>query len=353
TSNMSTSFMPARGHSTSLKFNPKQPRELRKYFEELEFLFLTCGITDQDLKKKHTCRYVDIDSCELWESLPEYQPGTSFNAFRIAVHKFYPRSEDECKYSILDMDTLIREQLHISIFDSNDLGVYYRSFYNITNFLHSKHRILEAEQSRAFVRGFQTDLRTQIVHRLEVKFPDHYPDDPYALNDIHDAAKFVIACSNSYSIPQQSISTSNSSQSSTSINSEDMLRIFEHFASNFASVVTASHLTRIASEISVPTLFITDIAPSTPSNQTFDVTHHSMHISDNIEAHIALLEWELALEKELGLEREIFALRNCHVAPPSLHRIVPASSHMSTPVSSSINSPLPIVPIVSALTVST
>ncbi|KAF8218674.1 hypothetical protein L208DRAFT_1133369, partial [Tricholoma matsutake] len=236
TSNMSMSFMPAHGHSTSLTFDPKQPRELQKYFEELEFLFLTCGITDHDLKKKHACRYVDIDSCKLWESLPEYQPSTSFNAFCIAVHKFYPGSEDECKYSISDMDTLVREWLRIGIFDSNDLGVYYRSFYNITNFLRSKERISEAEQSRAFV-GFQMDLRTRIVHRLEVKFPDHYPDDPYTLNDIHNAAKFVIASSNSYSIPQQSISTSNSSLPSAPINSEDISHIFEHFASNVASVV--------------------------------------------------------------------------------------------------------------------
>ncbi|KAF8230455.1 hypothetical protein L208DRAFT_1092687, partial [Tricholoma matsutake] len=192
TSNMSMSFMPACGHSTSPKFDPKQPRELRKYFKELKFLFLTCGITDHDLQKKHACRYVDIDSCKLWESLPEYQPSTSFNTFCIAVHKFYPGSEDEHKYSISDMDTLVCKQLCIGIFDWNNLGVYYRTFYNVMNFLCLKHRISEAEQSQAFVRGFQMDLWTRIVHRLEVKFPDHYPDDLYTVNDIHDTAKFVL-----------------------------------------------------------------------------------------------------------------------------------------------------------------
>ncbi|KAF8218797.1 hypothetical protein L208DRAFT_1467192, partial [Tricholoma matsutake] len=188
------------------------------------------------------------------------------------------------------MDTLVREQLCIGIFDSNDLGVYYRSFYNITNFLCSKERISEAEQSRAFVRGFQMDLQTRIAHRLEVMFPDHYPDDPYTLNNIHNAAKFVIASSNSYSIPQQSISTSNSSLPGAPINSEDISHIFEHFASNVGSVFAASHPTRTASEISLPTSFFANIAPSIASNSMVDVTHHSMHISDNIEAHIPSLE---------------------------------------------------------------
>jgi hypothetical protein len=56
------------------------------------------------------------------------------------------------------MDKLVSEQLHIGIYDASNLGLYYREFYNITQFLHTKNRISEAEQSRAFVRGFQPGL---------------------------------------------------------------------------------------------------------------------------------------------------------------------------------------------------
>jgi hypothetical protein len=31
-----------------------------------------------------------------------------------------------------------------------------------------------------------------IKNRLAIKFPDHYPDDPYPLSDIYEAAKFVL-----------------------------------------------------------------------------------------------------------------------------------------------------------------
>ena len=53
-----------------------------------------------------------------------------------------------------DMDKLVGEQLCIGIYDANDLGAYYRAFFAVTQFLCSKGRLSEAEQSRAFVRGF-------------------------------------------------------------------------------------------------------------------------------------------------------------------------------------------------------
>ncbi|KAF8219698.1 hypothetical protein L208DRAFT_1338495, partial [Tricholoma matsutake] len=216
-----------------------------QYFKELELLFPTCGITELNLMKKHACCYLDIDSSELWESLPEYQSGTSFNEFRTAVHKLYPSSEDNRKWSISDMDKLVGEQLRVGIFDGSDLGMYYCVFYNITHFLQAKNRISEAEQSRAYVRGFQPGLWTQIARRLKLKFPDHYPDDPYPLNDIHDAAKFVLAGSNtSNSVIHQSTSSSHStlnvgntvtsSPGTITIKTEDLNAMFKQFASTIA-----------------------------------------------------------------------------------------------------------------------
>jgi hypothetical protein len=248
--------MPARGHSTAPKFDPTQPRELRRYFNELELLFGAANIAANDIRKKHACRYVDIDTSELWESLPEYGPGSNFDDFRIAVHKLYPGSEDDRKWSISDMDKLVGEQLRIGIYDASDLGLYYRAFYNITQFLRTKNRISEAEQSRAFVRGFQPGLWTRIGRRLELKFPDHYPDDPYPLDDIHSAAKFVLASSpTSHSTAQpshqhssqahQSSSTSvpTISSSAPHIKQEDLSAMFEKFAATLVTALAGSKST--------------------------------------------------------------------------------------------------------------
>ena len=197
--------------------------------------------------KKHACRYVDIDTSELWESIPEYAAGISFNTFRIAVHKLYPGSEDDRKWSIADMDKLVGEQLRIGIFNASDLGLYFRAFYNITKFLATKNRISDAEQSRAFVRGFQPGLWSRIARRLELKYPDHYPDDPYPLDDIHEAAKFVLAGSNSSdtsSLLGSHSSTSSSaittSTSAPQIKSEDLSAMFEKFATTLVTALAGS-----------------------------------------------------------------------------------------------------------------
>ena len=184
--------MPARGHRTAPTFSSDQPRELRRYFQELNNLFTDSQIVDDQMKKSYACRYLDVDSAELWESLLEYQATSTYVQFVEAVYKLYPGSEDERKWSIADMDKLVGEQLRIGIYDANDLGNYYRAFFAITQFLRSKNRLSEAEQSRAFVRGFQPDLWNRIARRLELKFPDHFPDDPYPLFDIHTAAQFVL-----------------------------------------------------------------------------------------------------------------------------------------------------------------
>jgi len=184
--------MPARGHRTAPTFSSDQPRELRRYFQELNNLFTDSQIVDDQTKKSYACRYLDVDSAELWESLLEYQATSTYVQFVEAVYKLYPGSEDERKWSIADMDKLVGEQLRIGIYDANDLGNYYRAFFAITQFLRSKNRLSEAEQSRAFVRGFQPDLWNRIARRLELKFPDHFPDDPYPLFDIHTAAQFVL-----------------------------------------------------------------------------------------------------------------------------------------------------------------
>jgi hypothetical protein len=90
------------------------------------------------------------------------------------------------------MDKLIGEQLCLGTLTLAKLGTYHRSFFSITQYLIDKNRLSTSEQSRAFLRGFHSGLRTHIIHRLEIKLPDHFPDDPYTMQEILEAAKFVL-----------------------------------------------------------------------------------------------------------------------------------------------------------------
>ncbi len=61
----------------------------------------------------------------------------------------------------------------------------------------------ELEQARAFMRGFQPALDQQVRQRLQLKRPDHNPQDTYELDDIYQAAAFVLM-GTSLTTPQDS-----------------------------------------------------------------------------------------------------------------------------------------------------
>ena len=73
----------------------------------------------------------------------------------------------------------------------------------ISQYLVSKNRMSELEQARAFMRGFQPALDQQVRQRLQLKRPDHNPQDTYELDDIYQAAAFVLM-GTSLTTPQDS-----------------------------------------------------------------------------------------------------------------------------------------------------
>jgi hypothetical protein len=101
-------------------------------------LFGPAQIVNNMEKKKHAYQYVNIDTADLWESIPEFDIAQTFKEFKLAIHKLYPRSKSKCKWTIVDMDKLVGEQLQMGILDINDLGNYYQMFYSISKFLLNK-----------------------------------------------------------------------------------------------------------------------------------------------------------------------------------------------------------------------
>ena len=68
--------MPSKGNHSTLKFDPKQPHELHRYFDNLDFTFGHTAVTTENAKKQHACQYVDVDTSKLWETLKEYTDAT-------------------------------------------------------------------------------------------------------------------------------------------------------------------------------------------------------------------------------------------------------------------------------------
>ncbi|CDO72022.1 hypothetical protein BN946_scf184943.g57 [Trametes cinnabarina] len=185
--------MPACGHATAPTFDPEQPRTLRRFFQDLETFFERSGVEADCQKKEWVVRYLPIDVAELCQSLPDYYADDkSYEDFRQAIIALYPGASDEQKYSIADVENLIVRRAKSPIANISELSAYDREFFVMTSYLIHQGRLSAVEQSCLFVRGIAPPLWEQISCRLQLKLPDHYPDDPYTLEQVYNAAKFVL-----------------------------------------------------------------------------------------------------------------------------------------------------------------
>jgi hypothetical protein len=235
-----------RGNRLAPRFDPQQPCELHRYFADLDFAFSRAGIADCTEQKRHACHYVDIDTADLWESISQFlDVAAGYDAFIKAVHTLYPGLEEEHKWSVMDMDKLVGEWSHLGIISLANLGDYFRQFYTITTFLKGKSRLPKAEESRAFVRGFQPDLWARISQRLQLKLLDHFPNNPYTLDEIHKAAHFVLHSTpaNILTLSTLSALVANSAppHMGNEVKTEDLAAILERITETFVKALAANN----------------------------------------------------------------------------------------------------------------
>jgi hypothetical protein len=71
-----------------------QPRELKHYFEELENLSSQAGITVEQEKKKQVVRYLDVNTTDMWKSMPSYA-SSSYEDWVKVVTALYPEVDQD------------------------------------------------------------------------------------------------------------------------------------------------------------------------------------------------------------------------------------------------------------------
>ena len=117
--------LPACGEDNAPHFDADRPRELRRFFAELSFLFTRSQISNDAEMKHHALRYADYNSADLWELLPEFSdPMQTFNAFIAAVYRLYPECDEEHRWSLADMDALVVRTMRTGIASLAELGSY-------------------------------------------------------------------------------------------------------------------------------------------------------------------------------------------------------------------------------------
>src|SRR5271156_4261320 len=147
--------MPMRNECAAPKFDTSKPRELPRFFEDLEQLLARAHIVDDDDMKKQVVRYADFETEQIWKSFPEFKTiATTYETFKKAILSYYPNASGEFVYSIRDMDLLIGEQQHLGITSAKDLSDYHLTFMAITSWLIDQKQLGDLEQQRAYIQAF-------------------------------------------------------------------------------------------------------------------------------------------------------------------------------------------------------
>ena len=162
----------------------------------------------------------------MWKTFPEFKsPATSYQDFKKAILKYYPNAAGDFIYSLQDMDILVGECLRNGIISPKDLLDYHMQFSAITTWLIEKGQLGHLEQQRACVRAFQPQLLKAVIDRLQLKHQNHHPSTPYKIEDIFDAARFVLqSTTTNYLLPDTSAPTNNTTE--TTIKKEELSALF-------------------------------------------------------------------------------------------------------------------------------
>jgi hypothetical protein len=190
---MAFANLPGRREKSAPTFDETRPGSLARFFSDLETLCENKGVHDSGDRKKAAVRYVETDIEDLWKTTAAWKDDTkTFQQFRDEVCKLYPGESSDQVYCIQDLDVVTGAFSRKGIGSAAALGEYYRKFLVVSRYLIEKGRLSTQEQSRFFFRGLQPSLEQQVRARLQQKFLDHLPDDPYDIEEIYDAIRHVL-----------------------------------------------------------------------------------------------------------------------------------------------------------------
>ncbi|KAJ7660652.1 hypothetical protein DFH06DRAFT_1268967 [Mycena polygramma] len=235
--------MPARGDRNAPQFDSTKPRELQRYFTDLEYHFTRSNVTDGAEKKKHATRFLGVDDQEVWEALEEFKAAHTYADFKAAVLKLYPGNDTDRKYSLADLDSLVGQYARVGILSKGDYSEFYRQFIVITKYLIQRQRLSLTEQSRAFRRAIAPpNLWERVERRLQVKKPDVHPEDPYDIADLNEAVEFALATTSNSPVSSATSQVS-ASQSMPDVKAEPITALLESM-NGLIKVLTAQQQSR-------------------------------------------------------------------------------------------------------------
>ncbi|KAI0317036.1 hypothetical protein OF83DRAFT_1044293, partial [Amylostereum chailletii] len=197
--------MPSRGARDAPTFDPRDPRTLSSFLEDLEYLFVSAHITEDAEKKQHATRLAPISETGCWRGLPEFRhqdgdptPEATWAEFKKVVYKEYTGSEGDRLYTMANLYKITGESAHVGIRSFVQFSEYNQLFKDVTKYLLETDQIQEKEQDHAFLQGFPDDLKNRILEDLRIMHPRQRQSIPYTVDQITESARHLLDGSPSY-----------------------------------------------------------------------------------------------------------------------------------------------------------
>ena len=119
-----------------------------------------------------------------------------YDDIKAEVIVLYPEAIAAHSSTHAEFDNLVSDHACMLIRSETELGEFYWEFLLASCFLISKSHMGMLEQSHAFLGSLGPCLAITVCTQLERLFPDHFLDDPYDLDVIYDATRYVLAWQN-------------------------------------------------------------------------------------------------------------------------------------------------------------
>ena len=171
------------------RFSP-DPIGFRLFFDSVKELADRAQLSDEKAIE-WAVRYAGSHGLG-WDRVDAFRNKGSWADFRAQVLRSYPGLNDESRFTLHDLDSLVDRTHRTEWMTSESYGEYQRSFAACAGFLQDKGRLSAREASRSFLRGFPHHIHTAVINRLAIRRPDVLPDEGYVISDIEEAALYVL-----------------------------------------------------------------------------------------------------------------------------------------------------------------
>ncbi|KIJ06724.1 hypothetical protein PAXINDRAFT_20076, partial [Paxillus involutus ATCC 200175] len=148
-------------------------------------------INDEAAQIKVAIRYTDLNEAEVWQTLTAASGG-DWDAFVVAVKDLYPGCEGADRYCRADLQYLVQDYHAKAMRSQDELGEYRRKFMKISTPLIANKKLADTEWDAFFLDGFPRVIADRVRHRLSIIRADLHPDKAYPMEDVMDAAKFLL-----------------------------------------------------------------------------------------------------------------------------------------------------------------